>query len=79
MAQTHDYTKRSWGHNYEITSIQNDGLNLNMFGWGLGIKKGDFIILKNGSDTTRYCFGDISYYNDPHDMWTSNLKFKPRD
>ena len=77
-AKTHDYTRRAWGHNYEITQVIDGGLNLSMCGWGNGIRKGDFLILPNGNETTRYQVKSIEYYNNPPDMWKASVKFAPR-
>jgi hypothetical protein len=51
-----------------------------MIGWGLGIRKGDYLILDNdlASSTTRYQITKILYFNDPHDMWSAEVKFAPR-
>ena len=77
-AATHDYSAREWGRNYNIQNIHNDGMKLSLVGWGLGIKVGDFIIVKNGNDTTRYKFDSIRYCSDPHDMWFAETSFSPR-
>tara|TARA_B110001454_G_C12313029_1_gene264519 strand:- start:201 stop:458 length:258 start_codon:yes stop_codon:yes gene_type:complete len=78
MNKTHDYSNREWGHNYQIISNEDGGHKLSMSGWGRGINSGDYIIIKNGVDTTRYIFDKISYYNDPVDMWSGDLTFAPR-
>tara|TARA_B100000131_G_scaffold321231_1_gene371351 strand:+ start:398 stop:637 length:240 start_codon:yes stop_codon:yes gene_type:complete len=79
MSSTHDYTERAWGKDYFIMSIENEGMNLSLNGWGYGIKSGDYIIIKNGDDTTRYLFDTISYYSNPSDMWSATLTFSPRE
>ena len=79
MSNTHDYTNRSWGHDYNIMSIENEGFNIKMCGWGNGISNGDYIIIKNGSSTTRYVFDSIEYFDNPSDMWNGSLTFKPRE
>jgi hypothetical protein len=76
--KTHDYSAKEWGHSCEITSIEDGGLNINLAGWGKGIASGDFIVIKNGEDTTRYKFKSIKYCNDPIDMWFGSLIFAPR-
>lgn len=42
---THDYTRRTWGHDYSITQVTNEGMNVKMLGWGNGIQGGDYLIL----------------------------------
>lgn len=79
--KTHDYTNRYWGHDYGITEIINKD-TIRMYGWGRGIKKGDFILLENNShgirESTRYKITAIEYKDDPPDMWTATAKFAPR-
>ncbi len=74
---THDYTKRYWGHDYTLEPI-NQGKKGHMMGWGRGIKKGDFLLLENGDDSTRYKVDSINYRSDPPDMWSANVTFAPR-
>lgn len=76
--KTHDYTRRHWGHDYTITKVLSLGKKLEMAGWGTGMKKGDFILLENGKDSTRYQFDKIEYKSDPHDMWFAIASFSPR-
>jgi len=78
MAITHDYTGREWGKNYSIISTKDEGLGLSLSGWGAGIRSGDYIVIRNGNDTTRYIFDTISYHSDPADMWNGTLTFSPR-
>lgn len=77
-ATTHDYTKCGWGHDYCIHKIVDGGRQLHMSGWGRGISAGDFIVLTNGSRTTRYRFETVDYYADPNDMWSATVSFAPR-
>jgi len=74
---THDYTRRGWGHDYTFTPIAG-GLTARMSGWGDGIKAGDFLILPNGTQTTRYRVESIRYEWDPKDMWHATVAFAPR-
>ncbi len=76
---THDFSAREWGRNYSIGRIESGGLNISLTGWGTGIKTGDYIIIKNGDDTTRYKFDSVEYHRDPHDMWFGELTFAPRE
>ena len=78
MSRTHDYTERSWGHDFAIQKVENGGMNLGASGWGDGIRVGDFLILPNKDSTARYEVEGITYYHDPPDMWRADLKFSPR-
>lgn len=77
--RTHDYRRdvRGWGHDITYT-VEKDGKILNAQGWGDGLRPGDFILLSNGKDETRYRVKKITYYGDPKDMWKATLKFAPR-
>lgn len=78
MNSTHDYTTRYWGHDYTIINYIDDGQFLSVMGWGRGIKKDDFLILRNGNGGTRYKVNRINYKADPKDMWDAYLSFAPR-
>jgi hypothetical protein len=49
-----------------------------MMGWGNGIRPGDYLIIANKDNTTRYKVDTIKYYSDPPDMWAAKLSFAPR-
>jgi hypothetical protein len=76
--KTHDYTCRSWGRNFTIIEIFDGGMRLDIMGWGYGISKGDFLILPNGNETTRYLIKFIEYKSNPPDMWQAMVEFAPR-
>jgi hypothetical protein len=76
--KTHDYTHRYWGHDYNILQILEQGYRLEMMGWGNGIRPGDYLIIANKDNTTRYKVDTIKYYSDPPDMWAAKLSFAPR-
>ena len=76
--QTHDYTRRIWGHDYSTVSAIDGGQKLRLAGWGRGIVAGDYLLLPNGSDTTRYQVAGIDYRSDPPDMWFADAVFAPR-
>jgi len=76
---THDYSVREWGHSYHIVDVENNGLSLRLAGWGRGLSKDDYIILKNGDDTTRYQLNKVEYERDPADMWFAEASFAPRE
>lgn len=75
--QTHDYTRRYWGHDLSWR-VEKDG-TLNAAGWGTGIRDGDYLLLANGDRSTRYQVRDIRYMHDPLDQWFATLTFAPRE
>lgn len=75
---THDYTNRSWAHDFHISEVMEKGKRLRMGGWGKGIKSGDYLILPNGESSTRYKVKTIKYQRDPSDMWRAEVTFAPR-
>ena len=77
MAKTHDFTDRYYGHDYCFYPIDH-GLRGQMIGWGDDVHVGDYLILQNPPNGTRYRVTSISYYVDPPDMWTANVEFDPR-
>ena len=79
MASTHDLSDRVWGRNYNIMESIDRGMKLDLIGWHIGIEDGDYLILKNGSDTTRYVVESINYFSDPSDMWSASVSFAPRE
>jgi hypothetical protein len=84
---THDYTRRTWGHDYCILAAHDAGQRLDASGWGPmaglrpRIQRGDYLILvgKGGVGSTRYQVAGIEYRMDPADMWFATLRFAPRD
>lgn len=76
---THDYTERmrGWGHDYTFKPIRG-GLEGHMQGWGNGIREGHYLLLQNGSGSTRYKVKRIRYLMDPEDMWEADVEFAPR-
>lgn len=82
--RTHDYTHRTWGHNYEVLQVIDGGQQLRVAGWGpfLGgrIVVGDFLLIqgKEPGSSTRYQVTKIEPQMDPGDMWFADLDFAPR-
>lgn len=76
--QTHDYSHPRWGRNVGISAVHDSGAALSACGWGHGVEQGDYLILPNGSGTTRYLVWAVDYYTDPSDMWSATLVFSPR-
>ena len=76
---THDYTKRCWGRDLAIIAVHDAGKRLEASGWGTGIVAGDWLLLENHDQQTRYRVKEISYARAPADMWSATLLFDPRD
>lgn len=76
--QTHDYTRRTWGHDCATMAVIDGGQRLCLSGWGRDIQEGDYLILPNGDGTTRYHVDSIDYRMDPPDMWFAEASFAPR-
>ncbi|ARV58395.1 hypothetical protein BZZ01_06870 [Nostocales cyanobacterium HT-58-2] len=72
-SQTYDYTQRISGRDYVFESVDNQEKGY-MTGWGKDIKRGDYIILRNGSSAYRYQVEEIDYYCEPPDMWIALLQ-----
>jgi hypothetical protein len=74
----HDYRNsvRGFGHDLAYRPLPGDRLVAT--GWGYGLKAGDYILLSNGPDDTRYSISEIEYYSDPPDMWKATFTFAPR-
>jgi len=78
VQKTHDYTRRTWGHDCTTMAVTDGGRQLRLSGWGSGIEAGDYLILPNGDSTTRYQVEKIDYRMDPPDMWFAEATFAPR-
>lgn len=77
--KTHDYSVRTWGHDYVYKPLDEKGLTADMMGWGCGIEAGDYLIIRSGQGgTTRYQVASIEYYANPNDMWNAKVTFAPR-
>jgi hypothetical protein len=76
---THDYTVRTWGHDYTIMKVIDGGQQLCLGAWGHGVSAGDYLILANGDSSTRYVVEEIEYCADPHDQWFATVRFAPRE
>lgn len=76
---THDLSSKSWGRNYNVMNIIDNGMQISLCGWYSGIKTGDYLLLKQGDGTTRYLVDSIRYAGDPEDMWFAEASFAPRD
>lgn len=75
---THDYTRPYLGHNLNIRSMSKDGKTATVLGLGAGVKEGDYLILKNGTGTTRYRVA--TWRPDrPIPYWHARIEFAPRE
>ena len=77
--KTHDLSPRAWGCNYNVLKIKDNGKKVSLCGWYSGIKSGDYLLLKQGSSTTRYLVDSIRYTGSPEDMWFAETSFAPRE
>lgn len=81
MSTTHDYGpgKRGWGHDFGITKLWREGKRSSAYGWGEGIRKGDFLLLDNQEgQAARYKVLKVQYSANVLDMWFADLKHAPR-
>lgn len=79
-SKTHDYTNRYWGYDYSFEPIDGDQRG-KVFGWGNGLQDGDFLLLQNGSSSTRYRIERVEYIGGqggPKDQWKADVVFAPR-
>jgi len=76
--RTHDFTLGGWGHDYTIMKVIDKGMQLRLGGWGSGIQQDDYLILRNGKDSSRYQVEEIEYMRDPRDQWFATAKYAPR-
>ena len=72
QTKTYDYTQYVSGRDYVFELADNQAKGY-MTGQGKGIKRGDYIILYNGSKSCRYQVEEIDYYSEPPDMWIALL------
>lgn len=72
-SKTYDYTQYDCDYDYvfEVAEKENYGY---MTSQKPGIKKGDYLILSNGSNKIEYQVEEIEYYSNPSDMWIALLK-----
>lgn len=76
----HDFSKPYWGHKCEITRIDINGQKLHLAVWTQDrLEVGDYLILGNGEDTTRYKIEALDRQHDPADMHFVKAVFAPRE
>lgn len=71
--KTYDYTQSVCGIDYVFEPVDNQTKGY-MTAQRKGIKRGDYIILRNGSSSYLYEVEEIDYYAEPPDMWMALLK-----
>ncbi|WP_017317182.1 hypothetical protein [Mastigocladopsis repens] len=71
--KTHDYTQCVCGRDYVFEPVNNWTQGY-MTGQGKGIKRGDYILLQDGSNFYLYKVEEIDYYSEPPDMWIAFLQ-----
>ena len=77
LPTTHDYTNQRWGHACGFEPVDG-GLKGRANGWGKGVAIGDYLLLQNGSGSSRYKVTHIHYVSNPPDQWFAKLEFAPR-
>lgn len=76
--QTHNLTKRMWGQDYAVDEVIKNGARLRLVIWSLKqIEVGDYLIIANGGNTTRYQVDEVKYCADPPDMLFAKVSFAP--
>jgi hypothetical protein len=74
--RTHDYTPRVFGLDYFVDEVKGNWIRLG--GWGPLPGQGDYILLRNGPETTRYRMLTSESRGNPPDMWRGTAEFAPR-
>jgi hypothetical protein len=71
----HDYTRRSWGHNYELLRSTTDGFEHEIAGWGPGIEEGQLLLLPTEDGrAVKWRVIKVRYCDDPKDMWFATIR-----
>ena len=78
----HDYRRdcRKWGHDYSYHPRKR-GHEATMIGWGHGLEEGHYFLLTSPESSNRcsiYRIESVSYYADPRDMWTAEVRWCER-
>lgn len=71
--KTHDYTRYQSGIDYAFDPADPEGSKAYMTAQGGGMQVGDYIVLQENGQQTRYQIERIDYYLDPSDMWIALL------
>ena len=78
--RTIDFSRRGWGHNYNVLSATDGGKRLRLATWSTPTpNEGDFLILCNTNDeTTRYRAEEVTSCSGVDDMSIVEASFAPR-
>lgn len=77
--KTIDLSQRGWGRNYNVLQVVENGIRLRLAAWCTpSPMAGDFLILANGPDTTRYIVDAVEYASGVSDMTFLDVTFAPR-
>lgn len=85
IADTHDFSTSSRGHNIDIRAVDLEGRKLDVVGWSeVLLHVDDYVLLKShtlhpgGDGKTRYVVTAINHRPDPPDMFFAELRFAGR-
>jgi hypothetical protein len=82
MSTVHDYRSPTfyWEHEVFVKEVLSED-RIRLWGWGPGIKPGDFVLLTvDVTSDTRYRIVEVDYVKDPDvpDEWHAIGEFAPR-
>ena len=77
---THDYARlRCWGHDFTIRAVKKGGKRIEGSLWTqTPLRVGDYLILPNGAESTRYKVTHVEWVSSVGDMYHYEAKFDPR-
>ena len=74
----HDYRRLSFGHGIQIVDESLDMRKVRFMGQGVGIEVGEFVVIKaSDSGWSSYRVDEISYRDDPPDMFFADCTWSP--
>jgi len=77
--RTFDLTRRGWGHNFNVVQIEDGGQRLKLAVWMPEFPgEGDYLLMPNKGDTTRYQVDAVKPCWNPSDMAFLDVSFAPR-
>lgn len=73
----HDYRRTGWGHNcvFKEKLPPGDGSRWRGYGFGTGIRGGDYVMLLNRPQVAPYRVVKIEYKHDPPDMYWAEFEY----
>lgn len=73
--KTHNYINQHWGWALHMINTTDNGKTYTLCGHGIGIEKGDFILMKMESGKIgKFKIMEIKYFSDPYDMWSGKIR-----